>query len=145
MSVNGMNVGVDYTISYYDGTQGVLIDLGDVQDVKINGLKHDIKTMPYNDVPRYGYVPDGYKIDFTITRSTSTLEDLMATLSSNFNSGSVQKPGFLNETIKNADGTTSRYQYTNMVVFLTDHGSISRDKVVTLRLEGYASDKKPIG
>jgi hypothetical protein len=139
-----MNVGVDYSITYYDSTSGALIDLGDVQNVQITALKHDIKSMPYNRPPRYGFVPDGFRIEFTITRTGSTLEDLMVTLSQNFNAGSVQKPGYLNEAITNPDGSVRRYQYTNFVVFLTDHGNISRDKIVTLKLEGMASDKVQI-
>jgi hypothetical protein len=144
MPVNGMNVGVDYSITYYDTNSGGLITLGDVQDVKITAMKHDIKSSPYNQVPRFGYVPDGYKIDFTITRNGSILEDLMVAFSANFNAGNVQGAGYLNETINNADGSISRYQYTNFVVFLTSHGDISRDKVVSLTLEGMASDKIPI-
>jgi hypothetical protein len=142
--VNGMNVGVDYNITYYDSTSGALINLGDVQDVKIVALKHDISSKPFNQLPRYGYVPDGYKVDFTITRSSSILEDLMVRFSQSFNAGNVQGAGYLNETIVNADGSVSRYQYTNFVVFLTSHGDISRDKVVTLTLEGMASDKVTI-
>lgn len=144
MPVNGMNVGVDYSILYFSGTTGQLIDLGDVQDVNIVAMKHDIKSMPYNNTPRYGYVPDGYRIEFTITRTGSTLEDLMVTFSQNFNIGAVQQPGYLNESIINPDGSVRRYQYTNFVVFLTDHGNISRDKVVTLKMEGMASDKVQI-
>jgi hypothetical protein len=144
MPVNGMNVGVDYTITYYDSTTGALINLGDIQDVKITALKHDIASKPYNQVPRFGYVPDGFKIDFQITRNGPTLEDLMVTFSQNFNQGNVQGSGYLNETINNADGTISRYQYTGFVVFLTSHGDISREKVVTLTLEGMASDKVKI-
>lgn len=141
MPINGMNVGVDYTLSYFESSNSRLIDLGDVQNVKIIGQKHDIASKPYNQVPRYGYVPDGFKVDFSITRTGSVLEDLMVTFSANFNSGSVIKPGFLNQSINNQDGTVRRYQYTNFVVFLTDHGDISREKVVTLKLEGMASDK----
>jgi hypothetical protein len=144
MPVNGMNVGVDYTISFYDGASGTLINLGDVQNVKIIALKHDIKSSPFNQVPRYGYVPDGFKIDFTITRTGSVLEDYMVTFSQNFNQGNVLAPGFLNETITNPNGSISAYQYTNFVIFLTDHGDISREKQVTLALEGMASDKVPI-
>lgn len=144
MPVNGMNVGVDYFITYFDATSGALVNLGDVQNVKITGLKHDIKSMPYNQPPRYGYVPDGYKIDFTITRNSAVLEDLMVTFEQNFNQGLVLAPGYLNESITNADGTVSRYQYTNFVVFLTDHGEISRDKTVTITLEGMASGKTKI-
>jgi hypothetical protein len=144
MPVNGMNVGSDYTLLYYDGTSGALINLGDVQNVKIVALKHDIASKPYNDDPRYGYVPDGFKIDFSITRTGSVLEDLMVAFSQNFNAGSVQKPGYLNQTTVNPDGTVSRYQYTNFVIFLTDHGDIAREKVVTLTLEGMASRKNKI-
>lgn len=144
MPVNGMNVGVDYTITYYESASGGLINLGDVQDVKIAAMKHDIKSAPYNQVPRYGYIPDGYKIDFTITRNGSILEDLMVAFSAAFNAGNVQGAGYLNETIVNADGSIRRYQYTNFVVFLTSHGDISREKTVTLVLEGMASDKVPI-
>jgi hypothetical protein len=144
MPVNGMNVGVDYSISYYDGTSGTLIDLGDVQDVKISAQKHDIKSMPYNAPPRYGFVPDGFKIDFTITRTGSAIEDFMVAAEASFNAGQVQSAGYLNETITNPDGSVSRYQYTGFVVFLTDHGNISRDKNVTLSLTGYASTKVSI-
>ena len=144
MPVNGMNVGVDYTISYYDGVSGALIELGDVQNVKITAMKHDIASRPYNQQPRFGYIPDGYKIDFTITRTSSVLEDLMVALEANFNAGQVQGVGVLNESINNPDGTTSRYQYNNFVVFLTDHGDVSREKVVSITLEGMASGKSKI-
>jgi hypothetical protein len=141
MPVNGMNTGVDYSLQFFDGTSGTIIDLGDVQNVKITALKHDIKNMPYNAPPNYGYVFDGYKIDFTITRSDSAIEDFMVAAEAAFNAGSIQSPGFLQETITNPDGSISRYQYQNMVIFLTDHGNIQRDAPVTLALEGMASTK----
>jgi len=144
MPVNTMNVGVDYTITYFDSNSGSLINLGDVQNVTISAQKHDISSRPYNSVPKFGYIPDGFRISFTITRTSSVLEDLMVALSANFNAGDVQSAGYLNETINNPDGSVSRYQYTGFVVFLTDHGDISREKVVTLKLEGMASDKVKI-
>jgi hypothetical protein len=139
-----MNVGIDYSITYYDANSGGLINLGDVQSVKINAGKHDISTRPYNGPPRFGFIPDGYKIDFSITRSGSQLEDLAVLNETNFNAGQVQSPGVLNETVTNPDGSVSRYQYTGFVVFLTDHGDVSREKVVTLTLEGMASSKVKI-
>lgn len=144
MAVNGMNVGVDYSLLYFDGATGSLVNLGDVQNVNITAMKHDIKSMPYNDVPRYGYVPDGYKIDFTITRTGADLEVFMVNAAQSFNQGKTQKPGYLQQTITNPDGSIVRFQYTKMCIFLTDHGKISRDAVVTLTLEGYASDKVQI-
>ena len=136
-----MNVGVDFSVSYFEGTSGTLIDLGDVQTVHIVPLKHDIKSSPYNNDPRYGYVPDGFKIDFTITRTLSLLEDFMVLLAANFSQGILIAPGYLNESIINTDGTVVRYQYQRFVSFMVDLGDVSRDKVVTQRLEGMASSK----
>lgn len=142
MAVNGMNVGTDYTLSYFDGDTQQIVDLGDVQVIDIKAQKHDIVSRPYNNVPRYGYVPDGFRIEFTITRQASVMEDLMVTFSKNFNTfGTVVSPGYLNQSTTNTDGSISRYQYNNVVIFLTDHGSISREKIVTLKLEAMASDK----
>ena len=144
MPTNGMNTGTDYSLIYYDGNTGALVNLGDVQNVKITALKHDIASKPYNTVPRYAYVGDGFKIDFQITRTGPDLEVFMATAAANFNAGAVQQPGYLQQTITNPDGSITRFQYTKMVIFLTDHGDISRDKPVTLVLEGMASDKVQI-
>jgi hypothetical protein len=68
----------------------------------------------------------------------------MVTFSANFNAGNILTPGFLNQSIINPNGVVRRYQYTNLVVFLTDHGDISREKVVSLKLEAMASDKVQI-
>ena len=141
MPLNGMNVGTDYTFLYYDGMTGALVQMGDVQNVRITAQKHDLAARPYNNFPRYGYAPDGFKIDFTITRNVSTLEDLMVTFANNFQNGTLIRPGYLNESTNNWDGTISRYQYVNFVTFLTDHGDISREKIVTIKFEGMASKK----
>jgi hypothetical protein len=144
MPANGMNVGVDYQITYYESTSGGLIPLGDVQSVRITAQHHPIKNARYNQPPTFAYIPDGYKIDFTITRNGAVLENLMATFEQQFNAGNVMTPGYLQETINNADGTISRFQYEKFVVFLTNHGDISREKTVTMTLEGMASKKTPI-
>jgi hypothetical protein len=144
MPLNGMSVGSDFNFGFYDANSGSLINMGDVQNVVITKQKHDIATRPYNAVPRFSYVPDGYHITFTVTRSVSTLEDFQITIDQKFNNGDVVQPGYLNETIQNADGTISRYQYTNFCFVLTDHGDVSREKVVTIKGEGKASDKIPL-
>ena len=141
MSVNGMNVGVDYNFMWFRGDTGTLVDLGDVQSIRITGQKHGIVLMSFNDVPRYGYVPDGYRIEFVITRANPTLEDYIVDYSAAFNESQILLPGVLNESIHNTDGSVSRYQYTNVVMYLVDHGDISREKTVPIRFEGLASDK----
>jgi hypothetical protein len=142
MPINGFNVGTDYSISYFSGATGGLQDFGDIQDVKLTALKHDLKNMPYNAVPRYGYVPDGFHITFTIVRTGEALEALFVNFSTQFNNGQVIKPGFLNKSINNPDGSVSRFQYTNFVIFPVDLGDVTRERIITQRLEGMASDMR---
>ena len=141
MPSNAGSVGVDYSLGYFDSNQNALVNLGDVQSVKITQNKHDIKNAPYNGPPKYDFIPDGYKITFSIARTSSLLEDLAVTREANFNAGGFNYAGYLNETITNPDGSISRYQYTKFVFFLTDHGDISREKLVMLQGEGMASTK----
>lgn len=144
MPTNAGLVGVDFSFGYYDQNTGALVDLGDVQSVKIVAQKHDIANRPYNGVPKFDFVPDGYKINFSITRTVSALEDLAVQREANFNAGAGNSAGYLSETITNTDGSVSRYQYTGFVFFLTDHGDISREKTVTIAGEGMASAKRSI-
>ena len=81
---------------------------------------------------------------FTITRTGSQLEDLMVLNETNFNNGQIMSPGYLNETITNPDGSISRYQYQNFVVFMTDVSDIARERIVSQRMEGMASKKVPL-
>lgn len=144
MAINGMNVGRDYSFGLYDTRTGNLIDFGDIQTIDIKPVKHDIKSQPYNDVPKYGYIPDGYKGSMTITRTGSALEDMQLAINTAFNNGENLTSGYLNETVKDPDGSVHRYQYTGVVFHLDDLGSISREKTITQKVEFMASDKKKL-
>jgi hypothetical protein len=141
MPTNAGNVGVDYSFSYYDGTSNRLVDLGDIQNVKISASSHSISNRPYNAPPRFDFIPDGYSIAFTITRTSQALENLAVLREANFNAGIGSSAGYLNETITNVDMTISRFQYQGFVFFLGDHGDVSREKVVTMTGHGMASQK----
>lgn len=144
MSANTMGIGVDYSFIYYDGNTASTIDLGDVQNVKITPAYHTIKSEPYNAVPRFDYVPDGWAISMEITRTTPALENFVINLDAQFNAGLALSPGYLNETINNPDGTVSHYQYTKFVFRITHHGDVDRKKPVVMTLTGQASDRVQI-
>lgn len=144
MSQNGMSTGRDYTLSYYDADTNSIVELGDVQNVKITARKHDIKSQPYNNDPRFGYIPDGYAVTFEIVRTGPELENFQLTQNTRFSEGLSNKAGFLNETITETDGSVSRYQYTKFVFFITDIGTITREAPVKMSAEGMASSKVPL-
>jgi hypothetical protein len=144
MPVNGMNIGTDYSVSYFDSNNGQLIEFGDIQQVKITAMKADISSHTYNGPSRYGYIYKGYKIEFTVTRTLESIEDFFMDIEASQFTGAVQSPGTFQEVVNNSDGTQSSYQYNNFVVFMTDHGNIEQDKIVTLKIEGMASQKIPL-
>ena len=144
MPVNAMNTGVDYTFGYYDANTGQVVDLGDVQNVKITRNKHQLKSTPYNAPPRFGYVEDGFNINFTITRTGAALEDFSLNQAAAFDAGSVIKAGYLSQSVNNPDGSVSRYQFTGFVFFMDDPGDVAREKQVTITCEGAASKKVKI-
>lgn len=141
MPVNGQSVGQDYTIGLYDFNTATDVPLGSVQDFKESALKHDIKNMPYNQVPVYGYIPDGYSGTFTIVRTGPALENLHLQIKNNFNNGKSILAGYINQTINESGGAQSRYQYINVVFFLTDSGTVQRDQNIKMTMAWMASDK----
>lgn len=143
MPVNNMSVGRDYSLVWYDANSGQTIDFGDVQNFTITANKHDIKSMPYNADPRFGYIGDGYKITFSITRVNSVLEDYQLNQEDRFRQGLHVLPGYLNETIRDVGGVR-RYQYVGFVFWLGDIGDVSREKNVNMKAEAWASYKKRI-
>lgn len=144
MAVNGMTVGRDYTLVFYDPNTGGVVSFGDVQNFSITANKHDIKSSPYNGPPRFGYIPDGYKISFTITRTDSGLENFQLAANERFEDGVHEKAGYLNETVRDSDGTVTQYQYGGFVFWLSDIGDVSRDKNVGMKAEAWASTKTRI-
>ena len=139
MPSNAGTIGVDYSFGYYDASTKSLVDLGDIQSVDIKAQKHDLKNMPYNASPKYDYIPDGYRVTFQITRTNAQLEQIAAQRELKFNAGQTIPAGYLQKTVTNVDGSTSIFQYTGFVIFLGDHGAVSREKLVTLNVEGMAS------
>ena len=69
MPTNAGSTGVDYSFGYFDANTNSLVPLGDIQSVRITAQKHNLKNAPYNRPPKYDFVPDGFHIQFTITRT----------------------------------------------------------------------------
>ncbi len=141
MAINRQSVGRDYAIGLYDNNTSNTVDLGIVEGWKSSAKKHDIKSMPYNAPPLFGYIPDGYGGHFTLKRTNPNLENLFLQLVALFNSGGDLLPGYINQTTRNYGGTYSRYQYKKAVFFLTEDADVTREKVVPMTVEWMASEK----
>ena len=141
MAVNGMSVGRDFSFVIYNPATGTIVDLGDVQSVKVTPMFHDVRSSPYNGQPKFGVIPDGYRLSFSITRTGGELENFQLAMNKRFNDGLSIAAAFINETVTNPDGTVNEYQYVGVSLKVSDIGDISREKTVTMAVEAMASDK----
>lgn len=140
MPVNRINVGIDYTFGFFEANTGQIINFGDIQSFKEDPIKHDVASHPYNGMPRFGYVPAGFKGSFTIKRTGPELENLLIAMKTVFYAGKNVQSGFINKWINNTDNTQSRYQYTLAVFWVGQLASSSREKEVEQTVEWMASD-----
>jgi hypothetical protein len=101
--------------------------------------------MPYNGLPRYGYLPDGYKGNFSIKRVGSQLDLLQIQLIQLFNRGGLVNAGYINKQTVNTDGSITRFQYIRAVFWMDSVSSGSRDKEISQSVEWMASDCVVIG
>jgi hypothetical protein len=140
MPVNGMNTGRDFSFGVYDQNIGVIVDFGDIQYFEIDAHKANIVSRPYNGLPKFGYVPDGYAGTFQIVRTKADVEQLQIKLSALFNTGGSVLPGFINYTVNNPDGSVARYQVTGAVFWMNKIASGSREKTIDQTVEWLGSD-----
>lgn len=144
MPISGLSVGRDYQFGIFDQNSNTIVDLGVVETVKVTANKTDIKAMPYNSDPIFGYIPDGYKISFSLKRTGATLENLSLALQELFRSGKPINSGYFNEVVTNPDGSISRYVYEGFVFWLTEVADVSREKNVAQTVEAMASFKRQV-
>jgi hypothetical protein len=140
MPINGINIGADYNFGFYDTNTGQIIDFGDIQSFKEDAISHKISSIPYNNLPRFGFVPAGYKGSFSIKRVGSSLDSLQIQLVQVFNNGGGISGGYINKVVTNSDLTISRFQYIKAVFWMNQVASGSREKEIVQDVEWMASD-----
>lgn len=86
-------------------------------------------------------LPKGWEGYFELERGSSAVEDFIAELESNFYSGQSPATGTLYQYITEADGSTSTYQFNNVVFKLSSAGVWQGDVSVKQRLEFFASTR----
>ena len=141
MPVNGMSVGKDYSFSFFDVRTQQVVNMGDVVGVRVRKTNHRIESRRYNAVPRFGFVPGGYEIDFDFIRVDPDIEDWQLQYDTNFNQGGDCPGGFLNETVTYKGGLVRSFQYLGFVFAIDDVSDVTREKNVTSKGKGMASDK----
>lgn len=109
---NPYSIGRDCRITLlWDGSR---VDLRDVTSFTANQETQALRAFPLNGVPSEFNLPNGWRGSFQIARANAVLDTLIAAIESGYwNSGRIAS-GKLYQYIKEADGSTSTWEYSGV-------------------------------
>lgn len=133
MPLNGFSIGRDVTLNIDTSTGTLSLSLitgfnsrQEVVKKKVKGL--DGKTRPLK-------FPDGWAGRFEIEREDATLDKYIAQEEANYYAGEDNPNITITETITEADGSVSQFQYKGCTLTLSDAGDWKGDDTVKQTLE----------
>jgi hypothetical protein len=86
-------------------------------------------------------LPKGWDGTFDLERGNSAVDDFVAQLESDYYAGLSPAPGTLYQYVTESDGSTSTYQFNNVVFRLASSGAWRGDQSVKQKLEFFASTR----
>jgi hypothetical protein len=86
-------------------------------------------------------LPKGWEGTFDLERGNSAVDDFIAKLETAYYNGQSPSPGTLYQYVSESDGSTSTYQFNNVVFRLASAGLWKGDASVKQKLEFFASTR----
>lgn len=117
------------------------VDLEHVTGFEGRQMTASVRVDRIDGVQLGAELPKGWEGHFDLERGNSAVEDFIAHLESDFHNGLSPAPGTLYQYINESDGSTSTYQYNNVVFKLASAGLWRGDASVKQRLEFFASTR----
>lgn len=136
MPQQGFTIGRDITTSI-STTSGILAPLGITRFTK----KQDVtqkKVKLITGITKNLTFPDGWSGSFVVSRSDSSIDDYIAAIEANFFSGLDSDSITITETIVEASGGISQFQYTGVTFSLENAGEAAGDTEVEQTLNWVA-------
>jgi hypothetical protein len=139
MPLNGYSLGKDatFTVVLPTGT----LTLNGLTAFTSKPIYEDIKSKPLNGVPIFSTIPQGHQGSFKVDRSDYTIDTYFTTFEAAYFAGQNNQPGTILETIQEADGSITQWQYNGVILKLTEAGTFEADKKVEITIEFQASTK----
>jgi hypothetical protein len=125
MPVNGFSVGKDVSLTVTTSS-GPLTMTG-LNSFTAKPLFTDLKSKRLDGMTYFGEIPDGWTGSFKLDRLGPAVDTFFATAEAAYYAGQNIPAGTIQEVILEADGTTTTWQYTGVVLKLDDAGDWKGD------------------
>jgi len=139
MSLNGFSVGRDIALNIQTPTGGLSLNLitkfsakPETTDKKVKGIDGRTRHLSF---------PDGWSGSFEVERQDSTIDDFFAAQEASYYNGKSVTASTITETITEASGAVSQYQFTGVIFTYDDAGDWSGDDSVKQKIKFYAETR----
>jgi hypothetical protein len=120
------------------------VDLTHVTAFESRQLTHAIRVDRLDGAQMAAELPKGWEGSFEIERGNSAVDDFVAAAENQYFTSGRIPPGTLYQYVTETDGSTSTYQYDNVVFKLANSGAWKGDSSVKQKLEFFAIRRKRI-
>ena len=118
------------------------VDLSHVTGFESHQITAAVRVDRIDGVLLAAELPKGWDGTSDLERGSSAVDDFIAAVEAAFFAGNAVPTGTLYQYVSEVDGSTSTYQYNNVVFKLPQAGAWRGDAAVKQRLEFYASTRQ---
>lgn len=134
-----INIGSDLTLV-------VITTSGELQLTNLTGFNAkqetaQIKVDGLDGIQRNAKLPKGWSGSFALARGDNAVDAFFAAAEAAWYNGGTYNVGQIFVYIKEADGSTSTYMYTNVAFSYDDAGDWRGDKEIALKI-GFEADRR---
>lgn len=142
MPMNGYNLGSDVSV-VFNLPQGP-VTFANVTNFTAKQITKRVESAGIDGVTRYQEIPAGWEGTLDIDRANPNMDNAIAYLERLYFSGANVPASVIGETIKEASGASTSWQYNGVMFKFDDHGSWKGDDKVTQRLGWVASSRQSV-
>lgn len=137
MPANNHSVGRDVTLDITDPNGPVRFATITSFDAKPITAKNTIKAI--TGIIYHQAFPDGWSGTISIERQNNSADAYFAQREADYYAGRNLPPARIMETIRESDGSLSRYRYEGVVLIMDDAGNKQADKSISMKMSWMAA------
>ncbi|HST74234.1 MAG TPA: hypothetical protein VLJ20_02590 [Acetobacteraceae bacterium] len=120
------------------------VDITHVTGFESRQITHPVRVDRLDGTQMAAELPKGWEGSFEIERGNSAVDDFISAAENIYYTDGRVPPGTLYQYVTEIDGSTSTYQYDNVVFKLTSSGAWKGEGSVKQKLDFFATRRKRV-
>ena len=142
MPVNSYSVGRD--LSFVLSMPNGVLSISGVTDFSSKKKNTLLTRKGLNGKMTHGTIPDGWELTIKLDRKDPILDQYFAARDADYYNGINVQGGIVYENITEADGSTSQFRYTDVILQFDGGGDWKGDSYIPLTIMAYATERQQV-